>query len=142
MFCQFMLHSKVTQSYINIHSLSHIILHHVPSQVTRSSSLCYTAGAHCLSIPNAIVCQNPSPSHSFPLKTTNQFSMSMSLFLFCRKVHLCHILDSRYKRYHMVFIFLTWCWTSIFAPLVSLALYLGRLASVDCFTKSLAFCFH
>ena len=42
--------------YIYIHSFSHIILHHVPSQVTRCSSLCYAAGSHCLSTPNAIVC--------------------------------------------------------------------------------------
>ena len=34
-----------------LHSFSHIILHHVPSQVTWYSSLCYTAGSHCLSIP-------------------------------------------------------------------------------------------
>ena len=37
-------------------SFSHIILHHVPSQVTGHSSLCYTAGSHCLSISKAIVC--------------------------------------------------------------------------------------
>ena len=30
--------------------------HHVSSQVTRYTSLCYTAGSHCLSIPKAIVC--------------------------------------------------------------------------------------
>ena len=51
MFCQFLLHSKVTQSHthththnIYIHSFSHIIFHHVPSLVTKYSSLCYTAG--------------------------------------------------------------------------------------------------
>ena len=33
MFCQFLLYSKVTQSYIHIHFFSLIILHHVPSQV-------------------------------------------------------------------------------------------------------------
>ena len=54
MFCQFLLYSKVTQSYICIDSFSHIILHHVASQVTRHSSLCYTEGSHCLSTPNAI----------------------------------------------------------------------------------------
>ena len=31
--CQFLLYSKATQSYIYIHSFSHIIFHHVPSQV-------------------------------------------------------------------------------------------------------------
>ena len=64
MFCQFLLYSKVTHSYIHIyiytyihtHSFSHILLHHLPSQVTRCSSLCYIAGSHCLSTPNAKVC--------------------------------------------------------------------------------------
>ena len=42
------------------HSFSHIILHHVPSQVTRYSSLCLTAGCHCLSTPNtSIYLNNP-----------------------------------------------------------------------------------
>ena len=35
MFCQFLLYSKMTQPYIHIHSFSHIVLHHVLSQVTR-----------------------------------------------------------------------------------------------------------
>ena len=35
MLCQFLLHSKVAQLHINIHSFTHIILHHVPSQVIR-----------------------------------------------------------------------------------------------------------
>ena len=54
----YQLYSKVTQLYIYVHthSFSHIILHHVPSQVTRYSSLCYTAGSHCLSTSNARVC--------------------------------------------------------------------------------------
>ena len=69
MFYQFMLYSKVTQSYIYTH-FSHIILYHVLSHVIGYSSLCYTAGPHCLSILNVIVCiyshPNPSPSHSLP----------------------------------------------------------------------------
>ena len=40
------------------------------------------------------------------LATTSLFSVSVSLFLFCRWVHLCRILDSTYKWYHMVFVFL------------------------------------
>ena len=56
LFCQFLQYSKVTQSHIHIHYFSHIILHHVPSQVTIYSSLCYTAWSHCLTTPNAIVC--------------------------------------------------------------------------------------
>ena len=44
----FLLHSKVTQSHIHVYILfSHIIFHRVPSQVTRYSSQCYTAGSHC-----------------------------------------------------------------------------------------------
>ena len=45
--CQFLLYSKVTQSYTHIymHSFSHVILHRIPSQVTRWSSLCYTTGS-------------------------------------------------------------------------------------------------
>ena len=38
------------------------------------------------------------------LATTILFSMSMSLSLFCRWIYLCHILDSNYKWYHIVFI--------------------------------------
>ena len=57
--CQFLLYSKVTQShthtYIYVHSFSHNILHRIPSEVTRYSLLCCTAGSHCLSTPNAIV---------------------------------------------------------------------------------------
>ena len=66
----FLLYSKVTQYvYIHTYSFSHIILHHVPLQVTRYSSLCYTPGSHCLSTPYAIVWSNsklqsiPFPPH-------------------------------------------------------------------------------
>ena len=92
----------MTQLYIHAHSFFPIIPHHVPSQVIQYSSLCYTCGLHCLSIPNAIVCiykpQTPGPSPS-PVATISLFSMSLSFFLFCRYVHLCHtfILDYRYN---------------------------------------------
>ena len=49
---QFLLHSKVTQSNIYIHSFSHIIFHHVLPQETGCRSLRYTVGHHCLSILN------------------------------------------------------------------------------------------
>ena len=49
----FTVYGKVTQSHTHTHSFSHIILHHVPSQVTRCSPLCYTARSHCLSTPKA-----------------------------------------------------------------------------------------
>ena len=45
LFCQFLLYSKGTQSYIYTHSLSHITLCHVPSQGTEHSSLRYPAGS-------------------------------------------------------------------------------------------------
>ena len=47
----------------------------------------------------------PSPT---PLAATNLFSMSVSLYLFHIRVHLCYILDSTYKQYHMLFVFF-WC---------------------------------
>ena len=48
----------------------------------------------------------PSPS---PTEFKRLFYTSVSLFLFCIYVHLCHILDSTYKQYQMtlVFLFLT-----------------------------------
>ena len=54
-----------------IHCLSHILFHPGLSQETGESSLCGTAGPHCLSILSIIVClcepQTPRPSHSLPL---------------------------------------------------------------------------
>ena len=52
---------------------------------------------------------NPEPLiyPSFPVSsliTVSLFSVSASLFLFCKSVHLCHILDSTYKWYHMVLV--------------------------------------
>ena len=47
----------LTAVFKNIYLIifSHILCH-VPSQVTTYTSLGYTAGSHCLSTPNAIVC--------------------------------------------------------------------------------------
>ena len=42
--CQFLLHSIETQSYMYIHSFSHIIPHHVLAQEIGYSSLRYTVG--------------------------------------------------------------------------------------------------
>ena len=52
---QFLLYSKVTQTYKYIHYFSHILFHHVLSQEIGQSSLCYTIGSQCLSILNVIV---------------------------------------------------------------------------------------
>ena len=56
-----------------------------------------------LPTPNSPSIPLPLPS---PWATTSLFSVSASLFLFCRRVHLCHSLDFTYKWYHMVFVFL------------------------------------
>ena len=53
--CQFLLHSKVTQSYIYINALSHIIFQHVLSQEIGYSSLSCTVGPHCLAILHGLV---------------------------------------------------------------------------------------
>ena len=60
MFYQFLLYSNVTQLHKYIHSFSYIILHHVLSQVIRYSSLCYTAGSHCLSANHQLNCRSRS----------------------------------------------------------------------------------
>jgi len=70
-------------SHHHIYSFSHIIPYRVPSQVTRYSSLCYTAGSHCLSTPNAIVASinlrltDQSTRSPSPLATISLFSKSM-----------------------------------------------------------------
>ena len=98
--------------YIYTHSFSHIILYHVQSQVTTYSSQCYTAGSHCLCIPKASINPRlpvrPTPS---PLATPSLFSQVHG-FLFCGKVHVCCIVDSRYTWCHMVFVekVASWHW--------------------------------
>ena len=75
--------SAVQQSdpviHIDTYSLSHIIPHQAPSQVTGYSSLCDTAGSHCSSTPDAVVCiykpQTPRPSHSLPVPVDNHRSV-------------------------------------------------------------------
>ena len=47
---------------VSVHTLSYIIFHHVPSHVIRQSSLCYTAGHHCLSILKQFASINPKLS--------------------------------------------------------------------------------
>ena len=91
MLCQLLLYSGVTQSGIYVHSVSHIILHHGPSQETGYRSLRCTAGPHCLAILNVVVCiyqpQTPRPSHSLPLPLGNHKSV---LCLHC----ICVVWDS------------------------------------------------
>ena len=106
MFCQFLLYSKVTQLYVYIHSFSHYLLPCpliVLCAIHRTSLLIHSK---CNSLHLLTPDSCPSYSPSLPLTTTSLFSMSMSLFLFCRWVHLCHMLDYKYECYHMVFVFL------------------------------------
>ena len=46
------------------------------------------------------------PAWLSPFITISLFSMPVVLSLFLKKVHLYHILNSTYKWYHMVFVFL------------------------------------
>ena len=93
----FLLYSKMTQVYLHI--LYHMFFHYGLSQNIECSSLCYMVGP-CLSILCTglhLLAQasNPFlPQPLSPLATTSLFCVSMSLFLFCTCVHLCHILDS------------------------------------------------
>ena len=52
------------------------------------------------------------PPPPYPLSTTNPFSASVSLFLFHGWLHLCHILESTYQWYCMVFVVL-FLWNSL-----------------------------
>ena len=67
MLCQFLLCSKVTELYIDIHFLPDTSFHHALSQETGLSSPCCAEGSHGSSILNVIVCiyqpQTPRPSH-------------------------------------------------------------------------------
>ena len=74
-------------SYKYIYIVFHILFYYGLSQEIEYSSLCSKVGLCCLSILNVIVCicqpQIPSPPSS-PLTITSLFSLSVSLFLFCR----------------------------------------------------------
>ena len=81
------------------------------------SSLCYTVSRALLVIHfkySSVYMSNPNsltiPSlHPFPLVTVSSFSKSVSLFLFCKYVHLHHFfLYFAYKQYHMIFLSLTY----------------------------------
>ena len=104
-----------THIYIYIYIYTYFFSHCGLSQDIGYSFLCYILGPDFLSITIVIVLHLLTPNSPFltlpppsPLATTNLFSVS--LFLFCRQVHLCYNLDSTYKWYHMesVFLFLTY----------------------------------
>ena len=73
-----------------VYSFSYTIFHHVLSQEIGQSSLLHTRTS-LLIHSNIIVCYPPTPNSPSiplpppsPLATTSLFSMSVSLFLFCR----------------------------------------------------------
>ena len=122
----------------------------------RFSTIRATQEASCyLPILFIIACtywsQTPNSSlpTSNPLTTTDLFSMSVSLFLFCRQVHLYHILYSTYKWLNnskMVFIFV---WLTSLNTIISMSihiaandiissfLWLSNIPSCVCTTSSL-----
>ena len=81
-----------------------ILFHSGLLQDVEYSSLCYIVGP-CYSPALLIVmciCQSQAPNSFLrllrsPLVAVNWFSVSVNLLLFCKSVHLCHILDSTYK---------------------------------------------
>ena len=95
------------QLYINI--LFHILFHDGLSQGVEYSSLCSTVIVYPF-VYSQFASANPKlpilPSLTCPLGNPSLFSMSVSLFLFHREVHLCHISDSIDKWCHIVFVFL------------------------------------
>ena len=107
----FLLYSKVTQLHMHVYLLfSHItMLHHkwldiVPSALWQDL-IAYPLQRQQFASMNPRLPVHPTPSPS-PLATTSLFSMSVSLFLFYKQVHLCYILDTTYKWYYMIFVFL------------------------------------
>ena len=91
-----MLYSQVFSYKFIFFSYSFVMVYHG----ILNTVLC-RVGPCCLSILYIIVCtcwpQTPSPSllHApAPRATTILFSLPVNLLLFCRWLHLCHILDS------------------------------------------------
>jgi len=99
--------------YTHTHYFSHTIFHHSLSQETGYSSLCYTVGPHCLSIPNVVDCiyqlQTPHPFQAFLCISFLLGSSVSSLrvgTIFYTTLHLpnhqaqcfAHIMDLKWKR--------------------------------------------
>ena len=77
-------------SYTHIYILFHILFHYGLSQDIEYSSLCYTVGPCCLSIPYVIVCiyqpQTPRPSLSLLA-----FSLATTVCSLCPWVCFCFV---------------------------------------------------
>ena len=95
-----------------VYTLFFLFFSIVVYQRTLMYPLCHPVSPRCLFTLSVIVTSaNPSPPLRssptvFPLATTSLFCISMSRFLFCKWVHLCHSLDSTYKQHQTVFVFL------------------------------------
>ena len=98
--------------------------------ILMADSQCYTAASHQLSILHMIVymCQfqSPNSSHSllYPM-STSLFSMSASLFLPCKQVHLYH-----FSRFHIYVLIYSICF-SLSDLLHSVCLSLGSSTSLS-----------
>ena len=94
----------IQHAHIHTHTYiyTHICIHIAPllrisfpfrSLQSRQSSLCHPVGSHQLSVLYIVgyVCQSPFPSASHspsPLESKCLLSLSVSLFLLCKQVHL------------------------------------------------------
>ena len=93
-----------------IHIIFHILSHSGSSQDVEESSLCGTEepSFSILSVSSRLltrISQSSSPAHLPPGSHTSA-CVSVSLLLFCWKVHLCCILDFTYRWCHMILVFL------------------------------------
>ena len=86
-----------------LHPFAHIILHHVPSQVTGYSSLCYAAGSQCLSTQlilkagswSAVPSLKDDSPFSFHAPTTNSISDPDTMYFSMKIAKLCLEQSSR-----------------------------------------------
>ena len=78
----------MTQLYIYIYTLFHILFHSDLSRAIECSFLCYTVGPYCLSILYIIV---PNSQSIPPLPLLHWQSQVCESVSVCRLVFLCHI---------------------------------------------------
>ena len=91
---QFLMYVKVTQIYIAFLISSFIKVYHKKLDIRTSLLIQSKWNSLHLLTPKSLSIPFPSLSS---LATICPFSMSMSLFLLCRWVPLCHVLGSTYK---------------------------------------------
>ena len=141
MLYQFLLYSKVNHLYIYIYLLffrfySHIGHYRVLSRV--ACAIQQVLISYLFYIQQCVFV-NPNlpiyPISSSPLVTISLFSTSVTLFLFCKQVHLYHFLDSTYKQYHITFV----CFYYIFLSLAALGLCCCAWAFSSCSERGLLF---